>query len=367
MEKKISKTVVWCFYPFVELEVANKINFDLFPNCVIKKEYYHKRNINKEDINIVIVDYFFHERTNRAPEDLSWADLVIHYTTEVLFGPWNEYKKLIEEKINNKNFISVCNGVVDMDMYPTDRVYVNAQSFFTGVAHHCVIEPIGKMTIVGHKKKLFDVLLGKNDGRRNKVFDLFCKHNMIGESFINFYNERMIENHSTRFQIYRSPELDEYEDPRVISATLLSTNQVEGLENGISMSHSIPKKIYENSWYSVVAETNSGTTFITEKTTKCLLAGRIFVMFAEQDTLKKLKEYGYQTFDGLIDESYDNEVSQDKRFEMAFEQLITLSKANHNLSYEMMHDRLVHNQQLCLNHTKRLENLRNFLNMHIKL
>lgn len=366
MEKKNSaKTVVWCFYSFAELEVADKIKFNLFPDCVIKKEYYHKRNINKEDINIVVVNDFFHNNHNRTQEDLSWADLIIHVTTEILLGPWNKYEKLIREKFNNKNFISVCNGYVDMDTHPTNQVYRDTQSFFTRIAYYCTAEMI-KKTTVEHKKKLFDVLLGKNDGRKNKLFNFFRENNMLANSFINFYNERMIENRCTRFQIYRSPELDDYEDNGLISTTLLSATYVEGLENGISMSHSIPKKIYENSWYSVIAETNSGTTFITEKTTKCLLAGRIFVMFAEQHTLKKLKEYGYKTFDKLIDESYDNEANEDRRFEMAFEQVIKLSNLKHHLSYEIMHDTLVHNQQLCLNHEKRLMNLRNFLNMHIK-
>jgi len=85
--------------------------------------------------------------------------------------------------------------------------------------------------------------------------------------------------------------------------------------------------IYDASWYSIVAETlyKSTNLFITEKIAKPLLGKRVFVLFAAQGCLQYLRSQGFQTFDGIIDESYDAETNDRKRFDMAWEQVKFLS------------------------------------------
>ena len=91
MENTKANTVVWSWYPNDELEVSELIGFELFPGCVIKKEYYDKNKANKNDFNVIIVNHFFQNLQIRLQEDLSWADLVILYTPEILIGPWEEH------------------------------------------------------------------------------------------------------------------------------------------------------------------------------------------------------------------------------------------------------------------------------------
>ena len=57
-----NKTVIWNFYPIDELNCARNIGLDLFPGCEIRTDYYDKSKIDKENFNIVIVDYFFHPK-----------------------------------------------------------------------------------------------------------------------------------------------------------------------------------------------------------------------------------------------------------------------------------------------------------------
>ena len=59
MEKTKTQTVIWSWYPNDELDVSEQIGFDLFPNCVIKKEYYDSSKANENDFNVIIVNYFF--------------------------------------------------------------------------------------------------------------------------------------------------------------------------------------------------------------------------------------------------------------------------------------------------------------------
>lgn len=67
--------------------------------------------------------------------------------------------------------------------------------------------------------------------------------------------------------------------------------------------------IYLNSWVSVITETHAEDElhnfFISEKTWKPIFAMQPFMILGHKGTLARLREMGYKTFDGLIDESYD--------------------------------------------------------------
>jgi hypothetical protein len=72
-------------------------------------------------------------------------------------------------------------------------------------------------------------------------------------------------------------------------------------------------KYYKDSYISIIPETSAGV-YVSEKTTKVLYHGHPFIMFCpstEMDTkkvgmLSKLREWGFQTFPELFDESYDD-------------------------------------------------------------
>jgi len=79
-------------------------------------------------------------------------------------------------------------------------------------------------------------------------------------------------------------------------------------------------RYYENSYFSVVNETTfhtkmgyDGVPFLSEKIFKCIAMKHPFIMVTVPNSLKYLKQLGYKTFDGLIDESYDLETDDSKR------------------------------------------------------
>lgn len=110
----------------------------------------------------------------------------------------------------------------------------------------------------------------------------------------------------------------------------------------------LPIDIFNDSWYSIVSETDPSVPFFTEKTAKPLLSKRLFVMFGAFHHLKKLQSLGFKTFDNIIDESYDNEKDINKRWEMAFEQVVKLSKMNPVKVYEIIQETVEHNQERML-------------------
>lgn len=74
------------------------------------------------------------------------------------------------------------------------------------------------------------------------------------------------------------------------------------------------KKMYEDTYFSVVSETIYFTNhrdwedsaFLSEKTFKAILFKHPFILVATPNTLKYLKSIGYKTFHPVIDESYDS-------------------------------------------------------------
>ncbi len=81
-------------------------------------------------------------------------------------------------------------------------------------------------------------------------------------------------------------------------------------------SYRIQLHYFTNSYFSIVTETHYDTgkmNFLTEKTFKSILFKSPFLLVTTPGSLETLKQLGYKTFDGIIDESYDKELDNSKR------------------------------------------------------
>jgi hypothetical protein len=65
-----------------------------------------------------------------------------------------------------------------------------------------------------------------------------------------------------------------------------------------------------DTYFTVVSEAHCGdgdqTMFLSEKTFKVIACRHPFIIMGNKDSMKKLREIGYKTFEGFIDESYDS-------------------------------------------------------------
>lgn len=92
---------------------------------------------------------------------------------------------------------------------------------------------------------------------------------------------------------------------------------------GCLLSTIIPIDIYNQTAYSIVGETewNNSHFFLTEKTAKCLMSRRLFVMFSGQHWLRTFRDLGFKTFDSVVDESYDDIENSLERWAKAYAQV----------------------------------------------
>lgn len=80
---------------------------------------------------------------------------------------------------------------------------------------------------------------------------------------------------------------------------------------------------HEDTFISIVTEslTDKDTLFLSEKIWKPISCGHPFMVLGNRGTLKKLKEFGFKTFDKWFDESYDNEEEMSIRSEMIINEI----------------------------------------------
>jgi hypothetical protein len=88
-------------------------------------------------------------------------------------------------------------------------------------------------------------------------------------------------------------------------------------------------------------------TFFTEKTWRAMVTGRPFMMVNAQHSLKKLQEFGFQTFSDWWDESYDEKALAADRIESmvsTLKSLASLSKKELRKLNQDMLPVIQHNQ-----------------------
>jgi hypothetical protein len=275
--------------------------------------------------------------------DLSKFDSVIVLDEEALDRDSNIYLQTLQQKFNNNHVMVVCSGYHKGYSLNHDMIYVYPY-FLQKLLRYNHIHPIDS---INNYQRMFDVLLGRMKPHRRFVFEKFGQQRMLlNECFVNLTTAT--NSTDTITTIFRTPELDALETTSEIVPTLINQgfNSYVTDRRGVVISQLVPWKVYQHSLYSIVTETNfENYFFFSEKTAKPLYAGRLFVFFGAQGQLQDLKQLGFQTFNGIIDESYDAIDDTLTRFEKAFEQVIWLAAQDHLELYKKMQPVVEHNQR----------------------
>jgi hypothetical protein len=196
-----------------------------------------------------------------------------------------------------------------------------------------------------NKSKYFDILLGCARPHRDFVYNEITKRNLNDKVIMTYHRRADVDFRISNEYIFESEGL-----------TLLDRNYthtvdpVEYYSKGMSLSQIVPISIYNQSYYSVVAETNwyNHFNFYTEKIVKPILAKRLFLVFAGAGYLKNLRSFGIQTFDSVIDESYDHETNDRARWTQAMDQIKFLCEQDPVKICAKIKDTVEHNQRLLL-------------------
>jgi len=193
------------------------------------------------------------------------------------------------------------------------------------------------------KIKSFDILLGNARPHRTFVFN-YVNSNFAESAIMTYvyYAHRSIINNDQFIMETDGVELDP--DRKYHH----SVDIVKYHGEPMTLSQLVPLSIYGQSAYTVVTETNfeNSFNFYTEKIVKPILGKRLFVAIAGQNYLKNLRQFGFRTFDGIIDESYDAIEDNETRWHAALDQSRLLCSRDQAAVLHAIRDTVKHNYKL---------------------
>ena len=208
---------------------------------------------------------------------------------------------------------------------------------------HYLPELLTRLKPFEPKYRAFDILLGRKKQHRDFVYECITKDPPVG-LYTYFTDE------ATNFSQDPSQWRWELEGVVMKDIPQWTVDRVEYYGHDISISQIIPINVYNQTAYSVVAETCWQNTFAfyTEKTAKPIMSRRLFVMFAGWGYLGNLKRLGFRTFGSIIDESYDNETDDLLRWQLAWNQVKWLSEQPQEEILERIRPIVEHNARVML-------------------
>jgi UDPglucose 6-dehydrogenase len=182
-----------------------------------------------------------------------------------------------------------------------------------------------------HKSKLFLSYNKMPREHRIVLIEKLLKKDLLHNSYYSFYADQMeIES----FDSNKFPLLKSIKDKFPIRL---------GNDGNLNPVKIVPEDYnhFDNSLFSLVTETIfysdftgknhtmhtlKDCLFFSEKIFKPIIMQHPFILVSRPGSLKKLRERGYKTFAGIIDESYDEEYDDDKRMESIVNEVQRLSR-----------------------------------------
>jgi len=380
--------LIWQPHQWWEHWVSQKLGRDFFPDAeILTQEQLPDRvlaNLQQDPrVKVAVLNYNYipgvtHSRIGDDQrlriEGLQWADLVIVFNTEQLSDWWYRVYARCCEPMHTDRVVCFFNGLQCYNHAPETLFHTKTLTWFTKVAMANRYQEINAAN-TPFRRYMFDCLIGSaKPGRMNLFYRLWENQELLDLTLINLHPNPhgpmhaetlhqmcgpMIQRHGL-IENFQSPRLLELEDDVIKEFKLRATSPSElysvnpvpvpgDVPGGqINMSCVVPWHIYQASWYSIVAETSdlgSSSLFLSEKIGKCLYAKRIFVVFGSAGLLRYLREFGFETWGDLIDESYDDELDDQKRYEMAWQQVLRLWHTDPRSIYNDFQARLDRNHE----------------------
>lgn len=250
--------------------------------------------------------------------DLSRFDLVI--VSDAEYSRQEEILNWIQEE-GIKNYLLAIGGITGSETLAPDTIY---RPYWLSYFLRYNTEFVD--TYDTNKPYLFDTLLGARRPHRDYVMLAMTKNKLLDSSIVNYRNcfpGQIVNDLNTQVQ-QEFPDTTlnwPYVSPQLHPEWEVRSN----IDNTVSFD--TPWNIYRNTHYSIVCETigTGDCFFFSEKIMKPMFAKRVFVLFGSQGYLRRLREFGFQTFEEFIDESYDDEPVDTIRYKKAMMQVMRLA------------------------------------------
>jgi hypothetical protein len=268
------------------------------------------------------------------------SNLVFTFESELHNFHWR-----IWDKCHHDNVYWVLPGRVnDREDMNSHIVYWGDWFKTTSFVYKQLPQKLAELRPYDLKPKYFDALLGSPKPHRDFVAKSVVENN-LQDVIIAPYGGQWQDNS------FYAKDYFIWEPDCIPRSNIIGTaDAVEYCGVYTGLSRVIPIKVFNDTAYSIITETDYDNTlsFFSEKTAKPLIAKRLFIAFTGYKFLSNLRSLGFKTFDGIIDESYDSEIDDQKRYIMAFEQVKWLCTQDQSEIYEKIKPIVEFNYELIM-------------------
>jgi len=296
--------------------------------------HFERTGIKHQVVTYTDLDQFINSQHDRKlvclqmpyPIDPAFDEQLQNYANNsdyvlVLVSELHDRTLEIMQRNDRENIVYfICGELnINLNSSPVHKFY----DWFTTTVHfYRNVRPqtLDVLTPYAVKPKYFDVLLGRRKIHRRFAFDFLKSTGLYNKNILTYLDAakdcNLMDTTPDRWQW----ESDGLDINRNVEWTV---ERFPYYGHMMSISQILPLSIYNQTAYSIVAETNwvNHYSFYTEKTIKPIIGRRLFVMLGGQYQLRNLKQLGFQSFDTVIDETYDTIEDNNTRFRSAMEQV----------------------------------------------
>lgn len=284
-----------------------------------------------------------HEEVTFSPENIKLVQLLADNSSLVLiFMP-----ELINDEwcriFDQSNVVFFIAGQLNYRPPKSATVYRHNYFFWSTVDFHRLVPRVlNGLDRTLPKSQDFDILLGRKKRHRDLIWETVDRSNSIVTYFNDDGGKDLVNCEKDYFQwpweILNGTAVRSTADTVSVRDTLVSLSQI------------VPIKIYNQTAYSLVCESQfeNRWSFFTEKIIKPMLAQRVFIVCSGRYFLRNLREWGFKTFDGIVDESYDKEPDLERRVSMISTSMRNLALQDQQEVYAQAQPILDHNYNLLM-------------------
>ena len=269
------------------------------------------------------------------------SDLVFTFESEL-----HNYHWTIWDQCHRPNVYWCQPGAVnDRNDINSNIIYWGDWFKTTANLYHALPTVLTQLTPYQVKPRMFDALLGCPKPHRTFVAEAVQQHGLEDQFVLTYGGAWDHSKFYARDYFIWEPECHPMQD------IIGTADWVRYHGQQCHLSQVIPQQVYNDTAYSIVAETDHDNTlsFYSEKTAKALIARRLFVAFSGYKFLHNLRQLGFETFGSVIDESYDLVVNDQERYTAAFDQVRWLCGQSQAEILEKIKPVLEHNHNLIMN------------------
>ena len=273
------------------------------------------------DYNIIL--HYVYDPDNQFDTEYAFLnDPLLDSNTLVVFwhpvemGTWSlELVDKFNLALANKPFKSVyltgCTSRLDLHNHYDIKFNYRFFPVFDIRASNLWMDKSAEITI--DKNKKFTCLAAKDEDHRRYIFAQIVKYNLLGQGNVSYkctnwgFNKTPDNFRWHRGQGFTTDQLTYIKETNqsVLSIIPIHLDQK-------SVANGLPRETFLDSYISIIGETDfinvpfgHRRSFVTEKTFNAIANNQMFIVVGHAYSLQVLRDLGYQTFEDVIDESYD--------------------------------------------------------------